>query len=307
MRTAETILTLIQDRGKRGLPLERVYRLLYNPNLYVLAYGKIYRNQGATTPGSTSETVDAMSLEKIEAIITALRAERYRWTPTRRIYIEKRHSTKKRPLSMPTWSDKLLQEVVRLLLDRYFEPTFSAFSHGFRPGRGCHTALKQIDNQWLGVSWFVEGDIKACFDSLSHEILLGILARHIHDERFLRLIRGLLEAGYLEEWRYHATLSGAPQGGILSPLLSNIYLSELDRYIETTLIPQYTRGERRRKNLRYEALLCRAAKLRRGGPRKEAAKVRTAAQQLPNNGLQYSSTIRSTDDGNISDTRMIGC
>ena len=281
MRTAETILTLIQDRGKRGLPLERVYRLLYNPHLYLLAYGKIYRNQGATTPGSTSETVDAMSLAKIDTIITALRAERYRWTPTRRIYIEKKHSTKKRPLSMPTWSDKLLQEVLRLILDSYFEPTFSAYSHGFRPGKGCHTALKQIDDQWHGVSWFIEGDIKACFDSLSHDILLGILARHIHDERFLRLIRGLLEAGYLEEWRYYATLSGAPQGGILSPLLSNICLSELDRYIETTLIPQYTKGKRRRKNLRYDALISRAAKLRRGGQLNEAAKVRKAAQQLP--------------------------
>src|SRR5690349_11533348 len=134
MRTIQTILAIIQDRGKRGLPLERVYRLLYNRELYLMAYGKIYRNKGATTPGSTSETVDEMSLGKIDTIIEALRLERYRWTPTRRVYIEKKNSTKKRPLSMPTWSDKLLQEAIRLILESYFEPTFSNYSHGFRPG-----------------------------------------------------------------------------------------------------------------------------------------------------------------------------
>jgi retron-type reverse transcriptase len=213
MRTATTILGIIHERGKKGLPLERVYRLLFNRDLYLMAYGKIYRNDGATTPGSTSETVDAMSLRKIESIIDVVRQERYRWTPTRRVYIEKKNSTKKRPLSMPTWSDKLLQEVIRLILESYYEPTFSNASHGFRPQRGCHTALQEIDRTWRGVSWFVEGDIQACFDSLSHDILLTTLAEHIHDKRFIRLIRGLLRAGYLEEWKYNTTLSGAPQGG----------------------------------------------------------------------------------------------
>ena len=172
MRIATTILGIIQERGKQGLPLERVYRLLFNRDLYLMAYGKIYRNKGATTAGSTPETVDEMSLRKIDTIIEALRSERYRWTPTRRVYIEKKNSTKKRPLSMPSWSDKLLQEVIRLILESYFEPTFSNFSHGFRPGRGCHTALKQIDDNWHGVNWYIEGDIKACFDSLSHEFLM---------------------------------------------------------------------------------------------------------------------------------------
>jgi len=158
MRTATTILGIIHERGKKGLPLERVYRLLFNRDLYLMAYGKIYRNNGATTPGSTSETVDEMSLRKIDRIIDAVRKARYRWTPTRRVYIEKKNSTKKRPLSMPTWSDKLLQEVIRLILESYFEPTFSNASHGFRPKRGCHTALQEIDRTWHGVSWFVEGN-----------------------------------------------------------------------------------------------------------------------------------------------------
>ena len=138
MRSATTILEVISERGKKGLPLERVYRLLFNRDLYLMAYGKLYRNKGALTPGSTTETVDAMSLAKMDAIIEALRQERYRWTPVRRIYIEKKHSTKKRPLGLPTWSDKVLQEVIRLILESYFEPTMSDNSHGFRPRRGCH-------------------------------------------------------------------------------------------------------------------------------------------------------------------------
>ena len=217
MRSATTILEIISERGKKGLPLERVHRLLFNRDLYLMAYGKLYRNHGALTPGSTSETVDAMSLTKIDTIIEAVRHERYRWTPTRRVYIEKKNSTKKRPLSMPTWSDKLLQEVIRLILESYYEPGFSEYSHGFRPGRGCHTALRQIDRAWLGTTWYVEGDIRACFDSLDHQILLDTLAEHIHDGRFLRLIRELLQAGYLDNWKYHATLSGAPHGRHLQP------------------------------------------------------------------------------------------
>jgi retron-type reverse transcriptase len=166
MRNAATVLEIIRERGRRGLPLERVYRCLFNPDLYLLAYGKLYRNAGAMTPGATSETVDGMNLDKIEAIITALRGERYRWTPVRRTYIDKKGMSKKRPLGLPTWSDKLLQEAIRLLLEAYYEPQFCDRSHGFRPGRGCHTALQQICHQWHGTVWFIEGDISDCFGSL---------------------------------------------------------------------------------------------------------------------------------------------
>jgi len=138
MRKAETILHVIRDRGRRRLALERVYRLLFNRELFLLAYGRIYRNAGAMTAGSTPETADGMSLRKIDTIITQLRAECYRWTPVRRTYIPKKRSTKLRPLGLPSWSDKLLQEVIRLILEAYFEPQFSSTSHGFRPGRGCH-------------------------------------------------------------------------------------------------------------------------------------------------------------------------
>lgn len=164
MRTAETVLGVIQDRGRRELPLEDIYRQLYNPDLYLRAYARLYANKGAMTPGTTEETVDGMSIAKIQKIIDDLRYERYRWTPVRRVYIDKKKSTKKRSLGIPSWSDKLLQEVIRSILEAYYEPQFCDHSHGFRPNRGCHTALKEIERTWKGTRWFIEGDIKGCFD-----------------------------------------------------------------------------------------------------------------------------------------------
>jgi group II intron reverse transcriptase/maturase len=266
MRDAETVLGIIRERGRKGLPLERLYRCLFNPQLYLIAYGKIYRNDGAMTPGVTPETVDGMRLNKIQTIIEALRYERYRWQPTRRVYIAKKGSAKKkRPLGLPPWSDKLLQEVVRMLLEAYYEPQFSGHSHGFRAGRGCHTALQSIYPGWRGTTWFIEGDIAQCFDKLDHSILLDILGEKIHDNRFLRLINGLLQAGYLENWRYHATLSGSPQGGIVSPLLANVYLDRLDKHIEANLLPVYNRGRRRRPYRPYMRLWQQACRLEQQG------------------------------------------
>ena len=167
MRTAETILNIIQDRGTRRLPLDDVYRQMYNPNMYLRAYAKLYKNDGAMTPGITEETVDGMSQEKIAKIIEAIRYERWQWTPVRRVEIPKSNG-KMRPLGMPTWSDKMVQEVIRSILEAYYEPQFSQHSHGFRPKRGCQTALIEIHNVWLGTKWFIEGDIKGCFDNIDH-------------------------------------------------------------------------------------------------------------------------------------------
>jgi group II intron reverse transcriptase/maturase len=215
MATAETVLAVYSDRGKRELPLKDVYRQLYRRELHLRAYGRIHRNDGAMTPGVTDETVDAMSLEKIDRIIDALRREAYRWSPARRTYIPKKKG--KRPLGLPTWSDKMVQEALRTLLEAYYEPRFSDFSHGFRPGRGCHTALREITQKWRGVKWFIEGDIKGCYDNIDHQVLLSILSENIHDNRLLRLMSNMLKAGYLEDWQYNDTLSGAPQGGVITP------------------------------------------------------------------------------------------
>ena len=242
MQDAATVLDVIGKRGARGLPVERLYRQLFNPQLFLMAYGKLYSNRGAMTPGVTGETVDGMSLAKIGAIIGALRAERYRWQPVKRVYIEKKNSSKKRPLGLPTWSDKLVAEVVRLLLEAYYEPQFSDRSHGFRPGRGCHTALSEVVDVWKGTHWFIEGDISDCFGSLDHEVMLATLAEKIHDGRFLQLVSRMLKAGYLEDWTWHATLSGSPQGGIASPVLSNVYLDRLDQLQEPAIADLLRQG-----------------------------------------------------------------
>src|SRR3989440_10321856 len=199
MRPSENVFGMLQDRGKRGVPVDDLYQQLYNPHLYLRAYGRIYANDGAMTRGSTEETADAMSLEKMRKIIEDLRHERYRWTPVRRTYVAKKNG-KLRALGLPTWSDKLLQEVIRLILEAYYEPQFSSLSHGFRPGRGCHTALTSITDNWSGMKWFIEGDISQYFDTIDHSVLLTILGEKLKDNRFLRLLSNLLRAGYLEEW-----------------------------------------------------------------------------------------------------------
>jgi group II intron reverse transcriptase/maturase len=281
MQSAEVVLGVLCERGRKGLPCNELYRQLFNPQLYLLAYGRIYSNQGAMTTGPTQETADGMTMEKIEAIIDAMRHERYRFFPVRRVYIPKKTSGKLRPLGLPSWSDKLVGEVVRLLLEAYYEPQFSDCSHGFRPSRGCHTALREITNRWTGTTWFVECDLADCFGSLDHQVMLSTLSEKIHDGRFLRLIGDMLSAGYLEDWRWNATLSGAPQGGVASPILSNIYLNKLDVYVETVLIPQYTKGIRRKANPAYDRVRNALAAARRRSDRATARELRRQLRRLP--------------------------
>lgn len=280
MQSAATVLGVLRERGRQGLPCDELYRQLFNPQLYLLAYGRIYTNQGAMTPGVTQETVDGMSQVRIGRIIDAMRHERYRFRPVRRVHIPKKNGGT-RPLGLPTWSDKLVGEVVRLLLEAYYEPTFSDRSHGFRPRRGCHTALREIANTWTGTAWFIEGDIADCFGSLDHDLMIGILSEKIHDNRFLRLVRNMLRAGYLEDWTWGATLSGAPQGGVASPILSSIYLHKLDEFVEKVLIPEYTRGDRRARNPAYLELQNQLAKARRRGDRTQARRLRRRMVSLP--------------------------
>src|SRR5262245_48764641 len=230
MRSAETCLAIIRTRGERRLPIDDLYRQLFNPELFLYAYSRLYRNPGSMTPGSTSETVDGMSLERIHGLIEELRFERYRWTPVRRTHIP-REGQEPRAVGVPSWSDRLLQEAMRLILEAYYEPQFSDHSHGFRPGRGCHTALRELYYHWRSTTWFLKADIRGCFEGVDHTILLSILRERIRDGRFIRLTENMLKAGYLEEWRYHATPSGVPQGGILSGLLANIYLDRMDTFV----------------------------------------------------------------------------
>lgn len=280
MRKAETIFSIIRERGQRGLLVNNVYRLLYQKELYLHAYGKLYRNQGAMTEGAISETVDAMSLEKIDTIINALRYEKYRWTPVRRVYITKKNG-KSRPLGLPTWSDKLLQEVIRSILEAYYEPQFSQSSHGFRPKRGCHTALREVMQKGTGTKWFIEGDITACFDKIDHTILLDIIRENFQDNRFINLISILLKAGYLEDWKFNATLSGSAQGSVTGPIFSNLVLDRLDKYVEQTLIPAYTRGNERKKDAYYTTLIVQAFRARKRGDWESDSILHKQAQSIP--------------------------
>jgi group II intron reverse transcriptase/maturase len=300
MQTAEVVLSVLRDRGRKGLPCTQLYRQMFNRDLYLLAYGNIYSNQGAMTPGVSEETADGMSEEKIEQVIGLMRQEKYRFSPARRVYIPKKNG-KLRPLGMPTWSDKLVGEVVRLLLEAFYDPQFPDSSHGFRKSRGCHTALREIGNTWTGTTWFIEGDISDCFGSLDHDILLGILAEKIQDNRFLRLIRNMLKAGYLEDWDYRDTLSGVPQGGTVSPVLSNIYLDKLDKFVERELIPQYTRGARRRLNPEYARVQSRIRRARMRGDRAAARDLRRQLRTLPRDdpmdpGYRRLKYLRYADD-----------
>lgn len=279
MRTAKTILTVIHERGKQDKPLERVYKLLFNRELYLIAYAKLYPNNGAMTRGVTEETIDGMSIQKIDMIIEQLRQETYYWRPARREYIPKKNG-KHRPLGIPVWSDKLLQEVIRMILEAYYEPQFSEHSHGFRPKRGCHTALQEIQT-WKGTRWFIEGDISSYFDTIDHDVLITMLSRQIQDGRFIRLIKNMLEAGCLDDWKFHKTISGTPQGGVISPLLANIYLHQFDKWVGEELIPQYTRGKKQKANSAYNRLSRRIKCYQDKGDYKKAHQLIVERRNLP--------------------------
>ena len=210
----------------------RLYRYLLRPDIYFVAYKNLYANNGAATKGANDDTADGFSEVKIANIIQKLADETYQPTPVRRTYIQKKSNPKKkRPLGIPTFTDKLIQEVLRMILESVYEPVFLPVSHGFRPKRSCHTALKSLKMEFNGVRWFVEGDIKGCFDNIDHAVLVGLIQNKIKDARITKLIYKFLKTGYLEDWQYHKTYSGTPQGGIISPLLANIYLHELDKFI----------------------------------------------------------------------------
>ena len=231
MRNPENVLNSLRKHSNHtSYVYDRVYRNLYNLAFFLQAYQNIYANSGSMTPGVDGQTFDAMSMERIDRLIAALRDESYHPNPAKRTYIPKK-SGKLRPLGIPSVDDRLVQEVVRMLLESIYEGSFEETSHGFRPNKSCHTALRQVQNRFVRGKWFVEGDIKAFFDNIDHNVMINILSKRIKDEKLLRLIRKFLNAGYMEELQFHSTYSGTPQGGIISPLLANIYLDQLDKFM----------------------------------------------------------------------------
>lgn len=250
MEKSERVLKALSDHSQSSdYKYERLYRYLFSEEMFAVAYQRIYAKQGNMTPGTDGKTIDEMSLERIERLIVSLKDESYQPHPARRVYIPKKNG-KKRPLGIPSFEDKLVQEVVRLLLEAIYEGHFEGTSHGFRPHRSCHTALGMIQKSFAGAKWFIEGDIKGFFDNIDHNVLISILRERILDERFLRLIRKFLNAGYVEDWKYNKTYSGTPQGGIISPMLANIYLDKFDKYIKE-YAAKFRKGDRRSINPEY--------------------------------------------------------
>lgn len=218
------------SQGNKEQTFTRLYRYLLRPDIFYLAYQNLYANNGAATKGVTDDTADGFSEKKVLSIIKSLKNGTYRPSPVRRTYIPKRNG-KMRPLGIPTFTDKLVQEALRMILESVYEPIFAESSHGFRPNRSCHTALQSITHSFTGVRWFVEGDIKGFFDHIDHEVLVRLVGQKIKDARITQLLYKMLKAGYMEDWRFNHTISGTPQGGIISPLLANIYLNELDTFV----------------------------------------------------------------------------
>ena len=245
MRSPERVLNSLNEHSKdSSYKFERLYRLLFNEELFYVAYQKIASNEGSTTKGSDGRSIDGMSLARIETLIASLKDESYQPHPSRRVHIPKKNG-KMRPLGIPAFEDKLVQEVVRMILEAIYEGHFETTSHGFRPKRSCHTALLHIQKTFNGAKWFIEGDIKGFFDNIDHDVLVQILRERISDDRFIRLIRKFLKAGYVEDWTFHNTYSGMPQGGIVSPILANIYLDKLDKYVKE-YIRHFDKGTKRR-------------------------------------------------------------
>ena len=245
MRSPERVLNSLNEHSKdSSYKFERLYRLLFNEELFYVAYQKIASNGGSTTKGSDGRSIDGMSLARIETLIASLKDESYQPHPSRRVHIPKKNG-KMRPLGIPAFEDKLVQEVVRMILEAIYEGHFETTSHGFRPKRSCHTALLHIQKTFNGAKWFIEGDIKGFFDNIDHDVLVQILRERISDDRFIRLIRKFLKAGYVEDWTFHNTYSGTPQGGIVSPILANIYLDKLDKYVKE-YIRHFDKGTKRR-------------------------------------------------------------
>ncbi len=306
MLEASKYLEIVRKRGIEGKELERVHRLIRKEEILLQAYINLYPNKGANTPGiSKDDVIDGMSLKKIKILSEKLKAGKFKWKPVKRIYIPKKDG-KKRPLGIPGWNEKLVQEAMRIILEEYYEPFFSNNSHGFRKNKGCHTAINQIaNNGWNGVRWFIEGDICGCFNNIDQKKLLEILSRKIKDSRFLKLVKDMLEAGYIENWKYSNNYSGVPQGGVLSPLLSNIYMNELDNFIEKEMIPTYTRGKSRKFNEGYMKLSTELRIEREKGNKGKAKEILKSRRKLPS-GDPYDKNFRRIKYIRYADDVLLG-
>jgi group II intron reverse transcriptase/maturase len=295
MRNSEKVLNSLSEHSlNQNYKFERLYRILFNDEMYAVAYQKIYPNEGNMTCGTDGKNIDGMSIERINSLIKVLRDESYQPNPSRRTYIPKKNG-KMRPLGIPSVDDKLVQEVVKMILEAIYEGQFETTSHGFRPHRSCHTALDYVKKAFTGTKWFIEGDIKGFFDNISHDVMINILRERITDERFLRLIRKFLNAGYIEEWNFHKTYSGTPQGGIISPILANIYLDKFDKYVKG-YIAKFDTGKRRARHPEAQRIEHEKSKLVKKLQKEKDVDKREEISRAIKNLVKYRVTIPCSNE-----------
>jgi group II intron reverse transcriptase/maturase len=260
-RTRKKFLAF-QQCSINGRKVQDLFKLAVNtPDLWEEAYYRRYANPGNMTKGTSDLTMDGYSEERAGNLRELLKENRYKPLSVRRVYIPKGNG-KMRPLGIPDSNDKQVQEVWRMILETLYEPLdmrssmpngFLESSHGFRPQRSCHTALREIQREWTGTKWFLEFDIEGFFDNIDHKTLMQLLEKKIDDVKFLKVIKMMLQAGYMEDWKFHQSLSGTPQGGIISPILANIYLHELDIFVEQ-LTREFHKGVSRRMTPEYRSI-----------------------------------------------------
>lgn len=305
-KVLERLEVIRKLNAKREWINDRLYGLTTKEDLLIVAYERLKSKPGNMTPGYDDQTLDGFSMNTIKELSEQLRTEKYQPKPVRTTYIPKANG-KKRKLGIPSPRDKVVQEAVRMILEAIYDSPhgayFSKSSHGFRRDHSCHTALKEIQGKWSGVTWFIEGDISQCFDDIDHETLIGILRKKIKDERFISLIKKFLRAGYLDIDRVlKNSLAGTPQGGIISPILSNIYLHELDEYVKR-LQAECEKGKERKHNPEYVALQNRRLRLAKEGMtgNKEYKALTRAMRELPSgdpkdDGFVRLKYVRYADD-----------
>jgi nicotine oxidoreductase len=287
--------------------MKNLYEKMFDKQLFITAYNKIKSNPGNMTPGSDNETLDGISKNWIETTISRLKTQSFKFKPSKRIFIPKKNG-KMRPFGIPSPRDIIIQEIIKEILTKIYEPKFSEHSHGFRPNRSCHTALREVKTN-VSTTWIIEGDIKGFFDNINHKILLDLLSKEIKDQRFLDLIRKAIKAGYIYENSKIPSNIGVPQGSILSPILSNIYLHEFDKFMEEQIELKSSKIPITIDNpeyVKYHNLLQRSKKWEKEGTKKieDIKKIRKEAKKmrisLPSKifirGLMKINYIRYADD-----------
>lgn len=264
---------------------EDIFRLVCSPDLAKLSYERIKSKAGNMTAGDDGVTLDRISMQSLTEICESIRNGSYTPRPVRRKYIPKANG-KMRPLGIPSPRDKIVQDMVREILEAIYDttesPTFSEHSHGFRPFHSCHTAINEYIKTWQSPKWIIEGDIEGFFDNIDHHVLIGLLRKRIHDERFINLIWKFLRAGVREENRDVVRSDlGTPQGGIISPILANIYLHEFDLWVNG-LQTELTKGKRRKPNPEWRKLIRKKEHLLSKGASLDSEEVKAITRQASN-------------------------